>query len=67
MYKFVVESPQFEGKTKVEQHKMVMKALGHEVKNIHGFNLKTRTPKLELPKTPEPAQQAIPPPADKPK
>jgi len=27
MYKFVVESPQFDGKTKVEQHKMVMKAL----------------------------------------
>lgn len=54
MYKFVVESPQFEGKSKVDQHKMVMKALGGEIKNIHGFNLKTRPPKSTTPPPKQP-------------
>jgi hypothetical protein len=43
---------------------MVMKALASEIKNIHGFNLKTRTPKnIEPPKQAQPSPTST----DKPK
>lgn len=42
MFRIVIESPFFNYKSKVEQHKLVTTALSEEIKNIHGFNLKTR-------------------------
>lgn len=44
MYKIIIESPAFLEKTKVEQHKLVAKAIESELPNIHGFSLKTRVP-----------------------
>ncbi len=42
MYKITIESPLFEGKSKVAQHQMVSECLKEELKNIHAFNLKTK-------------------------
>ena len=42
MYNIKIESPLFNGKSKVEQHKMVTSVLGKEMEQIHGFNLKTK-------------------------
>jgi len=45
MYKIIVESPLFKNKAKVDQHRMVTDVISEELKEIHGFNLKTREPK----------------------
>ena len=45
MYSIVVESPVFEGKNKLQQQRLVNEVLSEEIKTIHGFSLKTRTPK----------------------
>ena len=45
MFDIKVESAEFEGKTKVEQHKLVSKILDEELKGVHGYTLKTTTPK----------------------
>jgi BolA-like protein 3 len=44
MYKIIVESPLFKGKTMVAQHKMITDSIGEDLKNIHGINLKTKIP-----------------------
>lgn len=49
MYNITVESPQFEGKSKVKQHQMVTACIKEELAKIHGYNLKTKAP----PKSPE--------------
>lgn len=41
MYRMTVESPLFEGKSKVDQHRMVNEAIKEEFKTIHGMTLKT--------------------------
>ncbi len=45
MYNIVVESPLFEGKNKIQQQRLVNEVIHEEIKNIHGYSLKTRTPK----------------------
>eukprot|EP01017_Pseudomicrothorax_dubius_P044319 TRINITY_DN747_c0_g1_i1.p1 TRINITY_DN747_c0_g1~~TRINITY_DN747_c0_g1_i1.p1 ORF type:complete len:111 (-),score=26.37 TRINITY_DN747_c0_g1_i1:53-385(-) len=45
MYKIRVESPQFEGKTRIEQHRMVQELLKEQLKNAHGFNISTSSSK----------------------
>jgi len=45
MFYFKVESKEFKGKTKVEQHRMVVKLLEEELKGVHGYNLVTTVPK----------------------
>ena len=45
MYKMSIESPLFEGKSKLQQHRMVNEILEEELKSIHGLNIKTLTPK----------------------
>lgn len=47
MYKLSVESPIFEGKSKLEQHRMVNEVLKEDIKQIHGLNIKTTTPKTK--------------------
>lgn len=42
MYRILIESPVFEGKTRVQQHQMVAEAIKEELKQIHGFSLKTK-------------------------
>ncbi|KRX04939.1 BolA protein [Pseudocohnilembus persalinus] len=44
MYKLVIVSPEFEGKSKVQQHQMVTGCLKEELSEVHGFNLKTVKP-----------------------
>ena len=44
MYNITVESEQFRGKTLVQQHKLVTSSIAGELKNIHGYNLKTKIP-----------------------
>jgi stress-induced morphogen len=44
MYNITVESDLFTGKTRVQQHKMVTTCLAEELKSIHGYNLKTKSP-----------------------
>lgn len=46
MYKITVESPIFVQKTRVEQWRLVASAISDEMKEIHGFNLKTRIPSI---------------------
>ncbi|KAL4510128.1 hypothetical protein ABPG72_010321 [Tetrahymena utriculariae] len=41
MYKMVVQSPLFNEKSRVEQHKMVNNVLSDIFKDVHGYNLKT--------------------------
>ncbi|CCW65927.1 unnamed protein product [Phytomonas sp. Hart1] len=36
-----VASPVFEGKSLIQQHRIVNEVLKHEIKKIHGFTLKT--------------------------
>ena len=45
MYNILVESPTFEGKSRVQQHQLVSEVLKEEIASIHGFNLKTKIPK----------------------
>ena len=49
MYNIVVESALFEGKSKIQQQRLVNDLISEEIKNIHGYSLKTK-----LPKKPEP-------------
>lgn len=44
MYNITVESELFEGKTRVQQHKMVTSSIADQLKAIHGYNLKTKIP-----------------------
>ncbi|XP_037915897.1 bolA-like protein 2 [Hermetia illucens] len=41
----LVVSPQFEGKTLIQRHRLVNSALSEELKTIHAFSQKTFTPK----------------------
>ena len=50
MYNIIVESPEFEGRNRVQQHQLVSEAISEDLKQIHGFNLKTKVPKKEGPK-----------------
>ena len=45
MFRFKIESPEFVGKTKLEQHKLVNEVLKDDIKSIHGFTLETSVPK----------------------
>jgi stress-induced morphogen len=42
MYNITVESNLFKGKSLVQQHQMVTACISDEIKNIHGYNLKTK-------------------------
>lgn len=44
MYNITVESDLFKGKSLVQQHQMVTDSISDELKNIHGYNLKTKVP-----------------------
>jgi stress-induced morphogen len=44
MYNITVESELFKGKPLVQQHQMVTQSIADELKNIHGYNLKTKVP-----------------------
>ena len=44
-YEVAIISPQFEGKSRIQQHQMVYKALGGRVgQHIHALSLTTKTP-----------------------
>ena len=45
MYDIKVESPMFQGKTLVAQHKMVKSAIAEEIKTIHGLTVTTKVTK----------------------
>ena len=40
----VVVSEEFEGKSRIQQHRQVQNILSEELKNIHAFTIKTYTP-----------------------
>ncbi|KAE9548171.1 hypothetical protein FO519_008617 [Halicephalobus sp. NKZ332] len=42
MYKVRVEAPEFSGKLKVQQHKMVTDCLKEDIKNWHGIVIETK-------------------------
>lgn len=42
MYSVFVQSPLFEGLTKIKQHRMVHEALKKEIPNLHGLTVETR-------------------------
>ena len=44
MYNITVESDLFKGKSLVQQHQMVTSSIFEDLKNIHGYNLKTKIP-----------------------
>lgn len=44
MYEIFVESEDFRGKRQVQQHRLVNKALGDEVKSMHGLRIFTAVP-----------------------
>ncbi|KAJ7374919.1 BolA-like protein 3 [Desmophyllum pertusum] len=44
MYEIFVEAHDFRGKRQVQQHRLVNKALGDEVKNMHGLRIFTAVP-----------------------
>lgn len=44
MYEIFVESEDFRGKRQVQQHRLVNKALGDEVKSMHGLRIFTAIP-----------------------
>ncbi|KAL9975321.1 hypothetical protein ACROYT_G012474 [Oculina patagonica] len=44
MYEIFVESEDFRGKRQVQQHRLVNKALGDEVKGMHGLRIFTAVP-----------------------
>ncbi|XP_070711003.1 bolA-like protein 2 [Pempheris klunzingeri] len=43
-FKVLVVSPQFEGKSLLQRHRMVNTCLAEELKEIHAFEQKTLTP-----------------------
>lgn len=45
MFAIKIDSAEFQGKTKVEQHKLVSKILDEELKGVHGYTLKTNATK----------------------
>jgi len=45
MYKVIIESTLFEGKSKVAQHQLVSECLSEDMKSIHAMNIKTKVPK----------------------
>jgi stress-induced morphogen len=45
MYQVVVVSPLFEGKSLVQQHRLVKELLREEIRAMHGLVLNTYTPK----------------------
>ena len=47
-----VESNAFRGKTVLQQHRMVTKALKNEIPNLHGLTIKTELPPSEFLRTP---------------
>lgn len=47
MFRFKIESEEFRGKTKVEQHQLVNSILKPYLKDVHGYNLETLIPKTE--------------------
>ena len=42
MYRVRVETPEFAGKLKVQQHKMVTDCLKEDIKNWHGIVIETK-------------------------
>lgn len=44
MFNVEVVSPQFEGVTRVKQHRMVNEVLKDEIKGMHGLTIRTMTP-----------------------
>ena len=44
MYRIAVETPDFSGKLKVQQHKMVTDCLQEDIKNWHGLTIETKNP-----------------------
>ncbi|XP_005105948.1 bolA-like protein 3 [Aplysia californica] len=44
MYQILIETPEFEGKRTVQQHRMVNEALKEEIKAMHGLQLTTKVP-----------------------
>ncbi len=42
MYRILIESEAFQGKSRVQQHQLVSEILKDDLKTIHGFNLKTK-------------------------
>lgn len=45
MYRVAVETADFAGKAKIQQHKMVTETLKAEISNMHGITIETRVPK----------------------
>uniref|UniRef100_A0A914XBD8 BolA-like protein 3 n=1 Tax=Plectus sambesii TaxID=2011161 RepID=A0A914XBD8_9BILA len=45
MYQVSIEDPEFKGKMKVEQHRMVTEALKKEIASMHGITIQTKAPK----------------------
>jgi len=45
MYRIIVESPEFAGKSLVAQQRMVNSVLKEEIANMHGLTLTTKVPK----------------------
>jgi stress-induced morphogen len=42
MFKIAVEAPDFQGKTKVQQHKMITETLKKEISDMHGLVIETK-------------------------
>lgn len=42
MYKVQVDTPEFAGKMKVQQHKLVTETLKSEIKGMHGIVIETK-------------------------
>ncbi|GFN74408.1 Bola-like protein 3 [Plakobranchus ocellatus] len=47
MYQISIESPQFQGKRTIQQHRMVNEALAEDIKNMHGLQLNTKAPEAK--------------------
>uniref|UniRef100_UPI00358EA2C4 bolA-like protein 3 isoform X3 n=1 Tax=Myxine glutinosa TaxID=7769 RepID=UPI00358EA2C4 len=47
MYEVHLESEEFQGKRTVQQHFMVNEALKHEIKEMHGLRIFTKSPSSE--------------------
>ena len=45
MYHIQVESSEFEGKTKVQQHRLITETLKNEITSMHGLVIETRARK----------------------
>ncbi|KAI8791085.1 bolA-like protein 3 [Biomphalaria glabrata] len=44
MYQIAIESPDFKGLPKIQQHRLVNQALAEEIKSMHGLQLTTKAP-----------------------